>query len=152
MTEFTIFLGLLGIYIAYQQWLTGDLAVKEKLFDRRLAIYDATMEFVTQLGSISEDQLIAEASRMRKRTRDAFFIFDKKIDDYLTILYRRAIDLSTDRTVAEMASTTAGERTRLINRAGETVKWFLVESDNMRALFAPYLSLRRTHLLGFLFR
>jgi hypothetical protein len=78
----TPIIGLLAVYIAYQQWITNKDKIKLDKFDRRFAIYDAARELrrrIRQHSWASEQEIFD----FRMKTRDAVFLLDDELGSYL---------------------------------------------------------------------
>jgi hypothetical protein len=127
-------------FIAWQQWRTNRNKLKLDLFDRRFAIYDAARTFIGQLlaGTHASD---AQTFDFLSRTRDAEFILDKDIADYLfKQIYQRALTLTTLR--SEMEGLPMGEeRTNNVQRQREIREWFLQQHEALAQAFSKYLAL-----------
>lgn len=52
-----VVIGLLGVYVAWRQWRTARQKLRFDLFERRLAIYEATIKF---LEDVRRDGLTVE--------------------------------------------------------------------------------------------
>src|SRR5689334_23253843 len=84
-------IGLLALYIAWQQWRTNRLKVRHDLYERRLSLYLAVMEFLVAANANRATD--AERHVFLQKTRESYFLFGPKTSDYLKCLYEKAVDL-----------------------------------------------------------
>ena len=150
LTPMFSFLGTLAIggvaaYIAHGQWRTNRDKLKLDLYDRRLAVYEATMKYVLGLSG----NAVVDAEQMHQffvATRQATFLFDDaSIPQYLKKLATEATKLNMAIMLTEKSN--AGEilpespRTALDTQL-ELLDWFLKQEKVIEEKFAPYLQLR----------
>lgn len=78
----TPIVAVFGIYIATQQWRTARNKLKLDLFDKRLAVYEATRSF---LASIITSGKITQENEMLflAGTRGAKWLFGNEIEQYI---------------------------------------------------------------------
>lgn len=145
LTPLFSFLGTLAIgcfvaYIAHGQWRTNKDKLKLDLYDRRLAVYEATMKFVLGLSG----NPAVDAENMRQyliATRQATFLFDDDtLPQYLKKLATEAIRLNrainvTDNTFNVTDNTSHDPKWELLD-------WFAKQEKIIEEKFAPYLQLR----------
>lgn len=133
-------IALAAAYIGWQQWRTNRKKLKLDLFDKRFTVYDATRTFIGQVlaGTHATD---AQTFDFLSRTRDADFLLNREIADYLfKDVYHRALELATLR--SEMEGLPAGDdRTRNVQRQREIRDWFLRQHDALYEKFSEYLQL-----------
>jgi hypothetical protein len=139
----TPILGLLTAYIAWQQWRTNHLKVRHDLYERRLAIYVAVMEFFANImRSAGASDL--EMVTFLQKTRESYFLFGRDIADYLELLYKKSVDLQYQNSMLHEpgASLPIGEeRSRLAHEKAELSKWFSAQSVVARDRFSKYMRL-----------
>jgi len=135
----TPILALLTAYIAFRQWRTNHLKLRHELYERRLSVYVAVMEFlayVMQRASLNDEEL----RNFLKKTRESYFLFGKDIGKYLDELYKKAVDLQA--LSSELESLPVGEeRSRKVLEKGEISKWFSRQFDVTRTKFSKYMRL-----------
>ena len=82
-------LGLFGAFIAYQQYRINHRSFNERLFDRRLAVFDAAHSFLSQFLS-TLDLASCDVSVLIKAIQRSRFLFPKRITLYLTEIHEKA--------------------------------------------------------------
>lgn len=138
----TVAIGVAAAYIARGQWRTNQAKLKLDLYDRRLAVYEASMKFV--LGLTTNAMVDADATRQfLVATRQAPFLFDDtSLPDYLAKLAHEAQRLNM---IADMGRRIAsGEILPNPPKPEAPLKimnWFLEQEKVIKDRFAPYLQL-----------
>lgn len=122
----TPILAILAGYIAWKQWRTEHLKLRHELYDRRLAVYVATMEFLSQIlrNAKATDE---ERRDFLHRTRESLFLFDDDLAEYLDSLYKKSIDLRSHETMLHGSGSSlpiGPERTKMAEANGALLKWF----------------------------
>jgi hypothetical protein len=134
-------LAIIAAYIAYQQWKTNHLKVRHDLYERRLAIYFATMEFLSVVFGKAEASQ-AEMVTFLQKTREGYFLFGPDLGDYLNKLYNRAVDLRAQNITLNQTNLPVGdERTRLAKENTELLKWFGGQFKISQKKFRKYMRL-----------
>src|SRR4051794_30611023 len=83
-----------GTFIAVQQWRISDRKLRHELYERRLQIYNALMDFLGIIGSeanVSHEQLI----NFLRKTQESHFLFSDEIRIYLKVIYDAGVDVHT---------------------------------------------------------
>jgi hypothetical protein len=122
---------------------TRHSRVSLELYDRRLPTYQTAMQFVRDVAAdLKPDmQLMMKFSG---DTREALFLFDDKIDEYLNELFRKALRLHTLGLLRERAQRDPNEAegfVALLNEHTAIANWFLMQHAEIRAQFTPFLRL-----------
>ena len=116
---------------------TGGTGVSLEVFDRRVPMYRATIDFlrvVIRGDKLELDQIFTFASA----TDEALFIFDDHLAEYLSELYQRAVRLHSVHAMRGGVESW----TRDLNREwADSMKWFSEQFKEARRRFAPYLRL-----------
>jgi hypothetical protein len=139
----TPIIAAMAVYIARQQWRTNHLKLKYDLYERRLAVYYAAMDFLACIirnAKPSDEEMLT----FLRKTRDTCFLFDSKLADYIEELFKKSCDLrAQDSGLHEQASDmpVGKERTRLVEENTKLLKWYCDQSNLIRDKFAKYMSL-----------
>lgn len=136
-----VVIGLLGVYIAYQQWHTNHLKLRSDLYERRLAVYMALMDHLSRIMKNADIDFDGSVLLLQK-TRESYFLFGKKVAKYLDTIYDRSIDLHGQIEKLHTPGLVVGEeRAKLADRNTELLKWFGAQLLQAREIFKGELSL-----------
>ncbi len=136
-------LGVIAIYIAWQQWRTNDLKCRHDLYERRLAVYLAVMEFlacIMRKTKATDEETIS----FLQKTRESYFLFGPEIATYLDKIYKRSLELEYHNTMLNDPTShlpVGAERTRLAQEKSAALEWCIAQFEIAREKFAAYMSL-----------
>ena len=82
----------IAVYIAYQQWRTNRRKLALDLYDRRLRIYQATVEYISAVLSNLHPTLEV-ILKFRRSTAEVDFLFGQDIKKYLDELFEHGLAL-----------------------------------------------------------
>lgn len=116
---------------------TGGSGVSLEVFDRRVPVYRATLEFLREVIKGSKLDLEPIFSFARQ-TDEALFLFDDELSEYLGELYRRAVHLHAVYALREAPESRTRE---LSDEWSSAMLWFSEQFEESRRRFAPYLRL-----------
>jgi hypothetical protein len=139
----TPILGILAAYIAWQQWRTNHLKVRHDLYERRLVIYLAVMEFLACIirnGKASDSEMVT----FLQTTRESYFLFGRDIADYLEGIYKESVELQYQSEMLHSPGSNlpVGEdRSKLAREKGDLSKWFGRQFVTSRDKFSKYMCL-----------
>lgn len=120
-----------GIIIGIRQHIINTKRLKFELFEKRLEIYNQIATLfakILQDGTIDKDSI----NKFFRNTRTAYFLFDKRIDDYIEEIYKKAFDLHY------LAKKTDEKG---LDKYKEVFSWFENEILKLKEKFAKYLQL-----------
>jgi len=126
-------------YIAWRQWRTNHDALREKLFDRRIGVYDQVHNSLAKLlregfPARGIEWELAEAWRNSKS------LFDKDIPDYIDELRNAVID---GQYYSNLAENDDENRSRNLERESEKLRWLSNQFDPLFEIFSKYLKFDR---------
>jgi hypothetical protein len=123
--------------------LAGRSGVSLDVYDRRLPIYGATVQFVLDVlkDLRPEVKLIL---KFAADTDQALFLFDESIAEYLADLFKRALRLHTLELMRTRTQTDDREMENfpaLVKEETDLAEWFSQQHGEIRTRFAPFLRL-----------
>jgi hypothetical protein len=137
-------LALVGAWIAAQQMLIAHDKLRhdafEKLYDRRVAVYEATRAILADVfrGNISEEKIHAYGLR----TLDAQFLFDEVSCKYLKKVRDHVAALSMAETSIEHEASPSDTKTEWERIRAEHLDWIRQQGDGQTDFtkwFMPFL-------------
>ena len=97
-------IAVLTVVVAVAQYHLAKAKHRHELYERRSAVFKATMKFIAQVTSGGNAKL-DEAHTFLRDTSEATFLFKgKRIPDFLKKLYEEAVDLHTTNKLLESRS------------------------------------------------
>jgi hypothetical protein len=135
-------IAVLTAVIAVAQYRLAKAKYRHELYERRSAIFKATMKFIAQVKSEGNAKLDDAHTFLKETAEVAFFFKNKEIQPFLKSLYDRGIDLHTANRKLE-AERDKTEREKLANQSHDALIWFGEQFDKCTRLFAPEMSLVR---------
>lgn len=132
---------LFAAWIAYQQFRTGRHRLRLDLFDRRMSVYEATVTLVRQ--AVRDGDVNLEAVfRFVSDTRQAEFLFDDPVVEYLETVRKNAIQLRyLNERLHEDQLPVGEERNRVAEEEASLLKWYTAQAEGeVSKRFRTYLS------------
>lgn len=129
----------LTVVIAVAQYRLAKAKFRHELYERRSAVFKATMKFIAQVTSGGNAKL-DELQTFLRDTSEAAFLFAKRakqIQPFLDSLYKRGVDLYTTNNLLESGS---DPHEKYADKMKELLLWFGEQFDECRRLFAKDLS------------
>jgi hypothetical protein len=139
LTLLTPVVGLLGLWIAWQQMRINKDRLRHELFEKRYAIFRAAGTF---LGSIMREGKATEKAQadFKAGIQGASFLFDFSVTELLDEIWEKAIDLETKQ--FEIKDLPVGnERSKLAAEIGELKKWLIHQFKPLEERCSKFLDL-----------
>ena len=133
--------GLSVAFVALQQWLLARHKFRLDLFEKRYKVYEATAQFLAVImahANFQDDDLRVFSIG----TRDAIFLFPKRITDHIHQIRCRALDMRLFQTQFERLPV-GEERSKLVDKNHVELKWLLHQMEELASTFKPYLGFQR---------
>ncbi len=132
----------IAVYIAYQQWRTNRRRLELDLYDRRLRIYQATIECIS--AALSFHPTTEAIFGFRRSTAEADFLFGPDIRRYLDELFKHGLALQ--RWAEEYRDRTQPlppgyDHQKVVEGKHEESLWFAGQHDEALRRFKGYLNL-----------
>lgn len=133
-------------YVAWEQQKADVRRLRHELYDRRLTVYRALMDFlaaVTRDGEVTNKQYI----KWRNAAAGSYFLFASDMNEYLELIGPKALELRN--AVRRLSARLHGQNTQqadaevdaLADRDQVLLDWFEAQYDEARERFAKYLRL-----------
>jgi hypothetical protein len=137
----TPLIAIIAAWIAYQQFQTNQLKLKFDMFDKRLKVYQALMDFIGFVINYP-DMKIEEVKKFDVARSESVFLFGKDIREYLQSIRDQAAALTIlNSQIQELASNERiPERTQSVNEKLEKIDWFYKQIEVAQGKFSRYLT------------
>ena len=132
---------IVALGIAYRQYRLERIKFRHELYEKRLAIFNATMNLLAIVMRTSNVQM-GDLIKFLQDTNQCYFLLGKDIADYLDEIYKKGVDLNCRCEMISDSDLQAGEdRTRYIKEKRELLKWFTDQLSVVKEKFAKQISL-----------
>jgi hypothetical protein len=136
-------IGAITTYVACQQYKTARENLRYMQYDRRSNIYGNMMRFITTImqdGGTS----IQKNQEFLRDTREAHFLLDSEMVEYVDELYHRAIELwSLQEQEEYVKEPGADHQRRVAEGKKEILEWFSAQLTILPDRFRKYLGFPR---------
>ena len=113
-----------------QQAETSDRAFRLSLFEKRMTVFDSTMEFLAGVhkgdAQIKQSQIVD----LLRKTRDHEFLFGPEIENFIMEAYKQGNKLRARQAVSADDA--------------ELLTWFAEQTAVAKKLFLPYMNFRKS--------
>ncbi len=126
--------------IAYFQWRTNQNRLKLELFDRRVKYYEAALQFI---GAAMAKNEVSHKS-LRKFSHAQYgsaFLLNDGVTEYLKELSKKGAEANVLRSEFEKLQP-GDDRTRIVEKHSEAVKWIWGQREILQRKFEPYLKIK----------
>jgi hypothetical protein len=132
---------IVALGIAYRQYRLEKIKFRHELYEKRLAIFNATMNLLAVVMRTSNVQM-GDLIKFLQDTNQSYFLLGKDISDYLTEIYEKGVDLNCRcEMIHDPTFQNGEERMRCIKEKTELTKWFTHQLTIAREKFAKQISL-----------
>lgn len=128
-------------YVAFQQWQVNRANLREKLFERRFAVFKQTQVF---LSSVMRDAAVSDKAlgEFHDGPQIARFLFGRDVQNYLFEIRKRA--MSVRKFSRKMKTLQVGDHlTEVVNKEEAELDWLLKQLDVVFDKFEPYLGFEK---------
>ena len=133
-------------YIAWRQWRTAHERLRLEMFDRRVAVYDATKLLLTK-ATIHGQVLPDDFQLFYSGIRSAEFLFDGAMRDLIMRIANMCVTANIAR--SQMARSPEHPRfDQLIEKEEQVLAFLRNQDQQLERIFAPYVDLSRIGLRG----
>ena|SRR5438132_1589270 len=139
-------IGVIAVYIAWQQWQGNKLRLKMDRYERRLRVYQEVVKML-KIGSNGKPEW-AEIIDFSAQTAEGDFLFEPEIREYLNDIVSRATKLRSAqfeyRHINSPGPVPADyDHNRIVEEIGTQQQWFTHQILNslVKAKFKKYLDI-----------
>ena len=138
-------IGIIALYIAWQQLKTNQRQAVLDRYERRLRIYQRVVEMLRFICSKFNPE-IHDLIKFSADTAEADFLFGSEISEYIDEIYSRGIDLNTAnfeyRDFAQPVPV-GYDHQKIVDAMSEQKKWFVAQFSMAKEKFRKYLDISR---------
>lgn len=140
------FVAIGAAVIAFNQFRVARQKLKLDLFEKRYAVFAAVRHALSVVMREAKFK-IEELYEFRAGTADAYFLFDKKVLDYLDEVdknlvrfHTTGLQLSGLQGRRGLSEEEERRRVKAVDSEGELLTWLMDQLPRLRKQFAPYLA------------
>jgi len=135
----TLIIAGIVAYIAYRQHRTEKSRLNLDLYERRIKIFQSGMEYISYIaenGDVDGQKL----SSFNHARLDGLFLFPTEINEYLTTLYDKGVDLQTlNMELNNLHLLSADDSGQKPSDRGELLKWFFRQLKELQSRLRPHI-------------
>jgi hypothetical protein len=128
----TPIIAIVTAYVAVQQYLVNRRQYRLALFERRMVVFNRTMEMIASVNADANASL-QDCMKFMRDTRDHELLFGPEVGKFINEVYRGATKLHAH--IATDYSGTAEQQGKLLD-------WFAERMGECRKVFLKYLDFR----------
>jgi hypothetical protein len=141
-----IFIAVIAVYIAWQQWRVNVRKSEFDRYERRLRVYQAVIAFLSCVHGNFKPE-ISDLDKFSSATAEADFLFKPEISAYLLEIVNRGLKLHASRMQKHHAVNQTDAPTSFPHYVAEQVEsdileqqmWFAKQREVAKAKFKMYL-------------
>lgn len=128
----TPLIAVIAVFIAYQQFVINRRQHRLALFEKRMAVFNATMKMIASVIQSANPNL-QQCFQFMQDTRDHEFLFGPEVGNFINQVYSKAVALHTQIAIGPH---TVAEQT-------QTLTWFTGQMGEARKVFLKYIDFRK---------
>lgn len=134
-----IIIGLITWRIQRQQAKTQQLQYRYTVVERRMKVFDATLEFIALVLRDARIPTLEPLIKLLRETREHHLLFGPEIGKYIDEIYGKGVRLHTIHVASQPTNTM---RPQDIPVHTEIVEWFSRQSRIAEQMFLKYMDFR----------
>jgi hypothetical protein len=131
----------LGVaYIAWQNYAINLNKLKLDLFDRRMRVFNALQTLL--IHTIREGRI--DGTKIEAYRADMWlseFLFDKSVHQFLSEFFDKSVELMNAGDQLDGMQADDPDRSAVIKKKYDTLRWLTSRGDKIRAAFRPFLTI-----------
>lgn len=140
MKALVIFLSAISVAILYGQYRQNRLNWRLAVYEKRYAVYSATMKFLSSI-MVHAEAKYEELQHFLQNTREKEFFFKEDVNNFLSEIYEKAVRLLAIEKNLE-SSSVRKKQTALADEKASLVLWMKNGLENAKNIFMPYLEIK----------
>jgi hypothetical protein len=143
-------IGLIALYIAWQQHRTETLKLKIDTYERKVKVYQETHKYISIVFRDCKPKL-PELFAFSAATAEADFLFPPIIRTYLDEIFTRAYSLYTanmEYRNCDQEQPPGYDHMKVCKTLKENTDWFMEQVKAAKEVFKPSLDLSKTSVFG----
>ncbi|WP_114717820.1 hypothetical protein [Vibrio cholerae] len=138
-------LTIIGIYVAYQQYVINRQRLNHETYERRLAVYKAVQLHLSktiQMGRTTYQ----DALKFNSEASEAAFLFDSEISDLISKIYKQSISMASYN--EKLCPSGGGQglpigdkRNEVAEKESELLQWHMDTLSELKSIFHPHMKI-----------
>ncbi|ENM5855880.1 hypothetical protein NTE09_003929 [Vibrio mimicus] len=138
-------LTIIGIYVAYQQYVINRQRLNHETYERRLAVYKALqlhLSKTVQMGRTTYQ----DALKFNSEASEAAFLFDSEISDLISKIYKQSISMASYNEKLYPSGGGQGlpigdKRNEVAEKESELLQWHMDTLSELKSIFHPHMKI-----------
>ncbi|ENM5923836.1 hypothetical protein DX881_003831, partial [Vibrio mimicus] len=138
-------LTIIGIYVAYQQYVINRQRLNHETYERRLAVYKAVqlhLSKTVQMGRTTYQ----DALKFNSEASEAAFLFDSEISDLISKIYKQSISMASYNEKLYPSGGGQGlpigdKRNEVAEKESELLQWHMDTLSELKSIFHPHMKI-----------
>ncbi len=131
-------IGLTTAYVAYRQYVNDKNKIKLELYKKRYKIYEIIQKLLSKIMQNNSIETI-DILQFNRGTKETKFLFQKDIENYITLIYKKTNRFEYLSKQIESSSTSDDKKNEYLNEQEEITIWFGNQFEESTMLFKKYL-------------
>ncbi|EJG2373267.1 hypothetical protein [Vibrio parahaemolyticus] len=138
-------LTVIGIYIAYQQFVINKQRLNHETYERRLEVYKAIQLHLSRIAQEGHTTY-HDTLKFNAEASEAAFLFDKTVPQLVTEIYQKSISLASCHEKLYPSDRSSGlpvgnERSDVADKAAELLQWHMDVLSKLKETFHPHMKI-----------
>ena len=121
---------LIGL-VSYQQWQATKVKFRLDMYEKRMAVYNAVMNFITTITAEGRSPNADELQDLLRASREARFLFGDGVFRYVAGLHAKALEMRTAGILAQHELHDKARKDQLYQQEADGLKWFADASEEV---------------------
>ncbi|WP_000093324.1 hypothetical protein [Vibrio mimicus] len=138
-------LTIIGIYVAYQQYVINRQRLNHETYERRLAVYKAVQLHISKTVQMGRTTY-QDALKFNSEASEAAFLFDSEISDLISKIYKQSISMASYNEKLYPSGGGQGlpigdKRNEVAEKESELLQWHMDTLSELKSIFHPHMKI-----------